>query len=204
MNVVLSPCPYLPPPLPAMDWRSLRAHAGARGPAFYLTSLQYGHYLWRRGRAARALLCLDRAFGADLVEAGGNPVAADWPPPYRALAWMLVHAPRGVFLGNPRVHYQHLADRMNEPRREQRRWRAWACWAITRRVLPHLAGDPGQPVAEPTLALVARKLKAHGLPGEAVLWRRVLEACGPAAVHPKLQRSRGWRDGRDSNPRPSA
>jgi hypothetical protein len=27
-------------------------------------------------------------------------------------------------LRNPRVHFQHYAGRMNEPRREQRRWRA--------------------------------------------------------------------------------
>ena len=31
---------------------------------------------------------------------------------------------------NPRVHFQHLADRMNELRREQRRWRMWACWNL--------------------------------------------------------------------------
>ena len=73
---------------------------------------------WRR--------LLDRAFGADL--APGEPVLAAWPLPYAAMAWLLQHTPPETFIGNPRVHFQHLADRMNEPRREQRRWRAWACW----------------------------------------------------------------------------
>ena len=98
----------------------------------------------------------------------------DWPLPYDAMAWFLRHTPADVFIGNPRVHFQHLADRMNEPRREQRRWRTWACWQITRLVRPEFANDPKHAVVEPTLEQIAEKLTLHGLPGEAELWREVL------------------------------
>jgi hypothetical protein len=91
---------------------------------------------------------------------------------------MLPRVPAGVFVGNPRVHYQHLADRMNEPRREQRRWRAWACWAITRAVCPGYPADPRHRVTEPSLDLISEKLLAHGLPGEAGLWHGVLHPQG--------------------------
>lgn len=167
-----------------MDWRDVRAHGLDRGPAFYFTVLSYGHYLWQRGQAARAILCLDRAFGADLRGFGGEPMLAQWPLPYAALAWLLGHISPGVFLGNPRVHYQHLAERMNEPRREQRRWRAWACWAITRRVLPDLPGDPKCRGQEPGVKVIAARLALHGLPAEPESWRRALGESGPAAPKP--------------------
>lgn len=160
-----------------MDARALTTHGRDRGADFYLTALTYGHYLWQRGKAARAILCLDRALGADL--AGAERVLRRWPLPYAALAWFLRHTPTGVFLGNPRVHFQHYADRMNEPRRESRRWRAWACWAIARAVLPHLPGDPKHQVVEPSLAAIAQKLDVHGLPGETALWRKVMENTAP-------------------------
>jgi hypothetical protein len=163
-------CPHLPPPREGLDWRVLGAHREAhRGGAFYLDCLEYSHALWLRVLPARAILCLDRAFGAEL--AGGEAVLSDWPMPYAALRWMLGHAPEGVFLGNPRVHFQHYAGRMNEPRREQRRWRAWACWALARRAMPGLPGDPLHPVVEPGLDEIARRLDEFGFPGEAALWR---------------------------------
>ena len=40
--------------------------AGGRGEAFYRDCLEYGQALWQRGYAARSLLCLDRAMGAEL------------------------------------------------------------------------------------------------------------------------------------------
>lgn len=144
-----------------------------RTETFYLDCLEYAHSLWLRGMAARAILCLDRAFGADLR--GGEPVLAKWPLPYAALAWILERTPDGTFLGNPRVHFQHYAGRMSGPRTEQRRWRAWACWALTRKVLPHLPGDPRHTIAEPGEEQIAAQLAVHGHPGEAPLWRRVLE-----------------------------
>lgn len=166
-------CPTLPPPRPGLDWRTLHAFRGGdRGAAFYVGCLEYGQTLWERGLAARAVLCLDRAFGADLR--GTEPELSRWPLPYAAMAWFIRHVPPGVFIGNPRVHFQHYADRMNEPRREQRRWRAWACWAIVRGVRPDLAGDPRHCVEEPTLQEIETQLRRCGLSGEPELWRAVL------------------------------
>jgi hypothetical protein len=172
----LPSCPYLPPAPAAMDAGALTAHGDARNGAFYLTALTYGQYLWQQGLVARAILKLNRGFGADLK--GGDPVLRDWPLPYRALGWILRHTPDGVFLGNPRVHFQHLADRMNEPRREQRRWRAWACWALARAVRPELAGDPEHEVQEPAIEQIANRLDAYSLPGETGLWLAALSARG--------------------------
>ena len=174
--MTLPPCPHLPIAPTAMNAGALSALGADRGETFYLTVLTYGQYLWQRGLAARAILCVDRALGADLP--GDATVLRAWPMPYAALAWMLVKVPEGVFLGNPRVHYQHLADRMNEPRREQRCWRAWACWAITRQVRPDYLADPKHAVVEPTEELITDKLLAHGLPGEAGLWHGVLHPEG--------------------------
>lgn len=143
-----------------------------RGERFYDACLEYGHALWHRKFAARAILCLDRAMGADLT--GAEEILAVWPIPYAAMVWFMRHTPRNVFIGNPRVHFQHYADRMNEPRREQRRWRAWACWALARRALPGLLGDERHIVEEPTLKEIDERLHRHGLPGENVLWHGVL------------------------------
>ncbi|MBI2813383.1 MAG: hypothetical protein HYX71_03790 [Opitutae bacterium] len=165
-----------------MDARALTAHGADRGPGFYLTALTYAQHLWQRGLAARALLNLDRALGADLR--GDEAELRDWPPPYEAMAWFLRHTPTDVFIGNPRVHFQHLADRMNEPRREQRRWRTWACWALTRAVRPEFPPDLKHRVVEPPPPLIARKLAEHGLAGESALWRSVLDR-QPALPKPK-------------------
>jgi len=169
----LPSCPHLPPIRGDADWRLLHAHRNAhRGAEFYFDCLQYAQLLWRQGRPARSILCLDRAFGADLV--GNEPVLSAWPMPYAALKWILKHTPGGVFLGNPRVHFQHYAGRMNEPRRELRRWRAWGCWAIARAILPALPGDPRHRVAEPAEGEIEAQLRREGHPGEAERWRRVL------------------------------
>lgn len=174
MSTALPPCPLLPAPRADLDWRALHAYrAAARGGDFYFACLEYGHALWRRGFAARALLCLDRAFGAELT--GTEAVLRTHPLPYAPMAWLIAHTPSDVFLGNPRVHFQHYADRMNEPRREQRRWRAWACWALARVVRPDLPNDPKHAVIEPTLEAIEAALCAHGHPGEPELWRAELE-----------------------------
>jgi hypothetical protein len=151
-----------------MDWRAFSIHGDERGEGFYATALEYGNYLWQRGLAARAILCLDRAMGADLR--GDEAILQRWPLPYAAMAWFLRETPPGVFIGNPRVHFQHYADRMNEPRRDQRRWRAWACWAIARAVLPHLPADPKHIVEEPSREKIEAGLNAYGVPGETTLW----------------------------------
>ncbi len=168
----LPPCPYLPVPPASMDASALSAHGSDRDAGFYLTALTYAHYLWQRGLAARAILKLDRALLSNLR--GDEPVLRQWPLPYDAMAWLLRHTPPDIFIGNPRVHFQHLADRMNEPRREQRRWRTWACWQITRAVRPEFPDDPNHPVVEPTVEQIASRLDTHGVPGETALWRAVL------------------------------
>lgn len=159
-----------------MNAGALSAHGRGRDAAFYLTALTYAHYLWQRSLAARAILKLDRALLADLK--GDEPVLREWPLPYDAMAWFLRHTPAEIFIGNPRVHFQHLADRMNEPRREQRRWRTWACWGLTRVVRPDFPADTKHKVIEPTTELIAQKLTAHGLPGEAGQWQAVLRRAG--------------------------
>jgi len=154
-----------------MNASALTAHGDDRDAGFYLTALTYAQYLWQRGLAARAILKLDRALLSDLR--GHEDELRQWPLPYEAMAWFLRHTPPDVFIGNPRVHFQHLADRMNEPRREQRRWRTWACWAITRVVRPEFPADPKHEVTEPTPEIIAQKLKEHGMPGEADYWTGV-------------------------------
>jgi hypothetical protein len=159
-----------------MDWRDLAAHRSRieRGREFYLTALTYAQHLWQRRLPARAILCIDRALGADLC--GDEAVLQAWPLPYAALGWMLRHAPPETFLGNPRVHFQHYAGRMNAPRREQRVWRAWACWQITRVVRPEFPGDAKHVIAEPSVEEIVAGLRAQGLPGEADRWTEVYEA----------------------------
>ncbi|MDQ8188204.1 hypothetical protein [Pelagicoccus sp. SDUM812002] len=162
--------PQLPNPETGMSWRSLNQfRAGDRGADFYLACLQYGQHLWLQGLPARAILCLDRAWGADL--SGDEPVLQDWPLPYVALVSLLQQAPQDAFLGNPRVHFQHYADRVGEPRRDQRKWRSWACWALSKATLPELPGDPKHAVEEPTLELIEKALSKHGHQGEVDLWK---------------------------------
>lgn len=171
----LANIPGLPKPEPAMDWRSLnRFRKDDRGEAFYLTCLTYAQTLWQQGLPARAILCLDRAWGADLR--GEERALSDWPLPYAPLVYLLQHAPNDSFLGNPRVHFQHYADRLGGPRREQRKWRSWACWAITRATLPDLPADPLHIVEEPNPQQIADALETYGHPGEAVLWQSAFPA----------------------------
>ncbi len=173
----LPPCPHLPAPRARMDWRVFDAHKEDRGAGFYHTTLEYGHYLWQHGYAARGILCLDRAMGADLHD--NDSILNLYPVPYAAMAWFLSRTPPGVFIGNPRVHFQHYADRMNEPRRELRRARAWACWALTRRLKPSLPADPKHKVMEPSQTEIAARLLSLGLKGEKDIWQRVWDGCAP-------------------------
>jgi len=175
VSLPLPSCPHLPEPRTDLDWRTLNVFRdGERGGAFYLACLEYGHALWKRRLVGRAILCLDRAFAAEL--SGAEPELRAFPLPYAAMAWFLKHAPRETFVGNPRVHFQHYADRMNEPRRALRTARAWACWALARVIRPELPGDPRHAVVEPTFEQIESALAEHGLPGEAALWRQVLDA----------------------------
>lgn len=171
--MLLPPCPHLPTARPGMNWQVYQKHGKDRGAAFYGTCLEYGQDLWRRRLPARSLLCLDRAMGADVQ--GHEPVLGSWPMPYAAMAWIMQEVPRDLFCGNPRVHFQHYADRMNEPRKEIRTWRAWACWALACRIRPELPGDPKYDVREPREEEIARGLEENGLAGEREEWHRVLQ-----------------------------
>jgi hypothetical protein len=110
--------------------------------------------------------------GADLK--GDESILAEYPLPYAAMHWFMAHTPTNVFIGNPRVHFQHYADRLKEPRREQRRTRSWACWALAKKTNPTWPGDPKHIVIEPTLAQIDIDLQTHGHPDESILWRSVM------------------------------
>lgn len=110
--------------------------------------------------------------GADLT--GEEPVLHEFPLPYAAMVWFMRHTPANVFIGNPRVHFQHYADRLKEPRREQRKARSWACWALAKKTNPTWPGDPQHDVVEPTLDQITESLQNHGHPGEPTLWRNVI------------------------------
>lgn len=169
----LPPCPFLPDARPEMSYRDLRALGSDRGPAFYLTALIYAQCLWCRGLPARAILPLDRAWGAELKP--DDPVLREWPPPYPALAWMLKHRPDHGFLGNPVRHFQHLATRVKGPRREVRSWRAWACFHLAEEILPPQQFPRDELQIErdsltiPTFDIVLAHLAELGWEGEAEL-----------------------------------
>lgn len=156
-----------------MSWRDLHEHRdGKRGEAFYLACLEYAQDLWTRGLAARAILCLDRAFGADLQ--GVEPVVKQWRLPYAALVWILRNVPDEVFIGNPRVHFQHYAGRLSEPRKKIRRARAWACWHIVRAIRPDFPGDAKHVIREPDEGEVKWYLHVYGHPSETYDWTDAL------------------------------
>lgn len=166
------PCPYLPHPDGPMSWRSFKACGTERGPNFYWVALAYGQYLWLQGLAARSILAVDRALFAHL--AGDEPILQLWPLPYAAIAWIIDHNDPAVFIGNPRVHYQHLADRVRGHLYEQKKWRAWACWYLTRIIKPELERDTKHEVKEPTLEAIQNGLSQHGIPGEVDVFLKLL------------------------------
>ncbi len=176
----LEPCPLLPPQEAPLSAASVAVLGDDRGPDFYLAALLYAQSLWQQGFPARSILLCNRALGADLD--GSEPVLRAWPLPYMAIAWFLRHHWPEHFIGNPRRHWQHLATRMSGPRAELRTWRAWACWRMACIALPHCPADEKQlaeeSVREPGEEEIAGHLKRLGHPGEAGLWRDVLENLG--------------------------
>jgi hypothetical protein len=175
----LAPCPYLPLPPQPLSAHCIAVLHHDRGPDFYVTAMQYGQSLWLQGYPARAVLVLNRALGCDLN--GSEPVLARWPLPYQAMAWLLKHHLPGQFIGNPRVHWQHLATRMVEPRKEIRTWRAWACWRMACVLFPGMPGDERQivreAVVEPGQVEISWNLERFGHPGEVALWQEALRFC---------------------------
>lgn len=125
-----TPCIWLPAVSGRLGPESTRVHSQDKGAEFYLAALRYSQSLWVEGKPAQAILQLNKAWMADLKR--DESVLADFPPPYRALVWLLRRAKAGDagFLGNPVRHFQHLASRMSGPRSEIRSWRAWACFDL--------------------------------------------------------------------------
>jgi hypothetical protein len=127
----MTSCPHLPDYDPALPKR----HGPERGAAFYLDALAFAQGYWVERKPAQAILQINKAFSADLME--GDEILQTWPWPYEALEWMLERSADGScgFIGNPVRHFQHLATRMSGPRKEVRIARAWECFHIARRVL---------------------------------------------------------------------
>ncbi|MCB1087646.1 MAG: hypothetical protein KDM63_11420 [Verrucomicrobiae bacterium] len=151
----------------------MKAHRdGDRGADFYEQALKCAQSLWLQGFPAQSLLQINRALGADLKN--GERVLETWPLPYRAAVWVMREREADQFIGNPRRHYQHLATRMVEPRKDQRAWRAWACWHLACRIFPDYPADEKQiaeeGIVEPSREAIIEGLRTHGLPGEVSLW----------------------------------
>jgi len=174
---VRKPCPHLPPAREGMSWRGLRGRADAG--RLYEEALRYAQHLWLAGLTGRSILALDRALLSP-VEAGAE-VLGEWPLPYPALAWLLrEHPPGAAFPGNPRVHYQHLADRVRGEEAPRKRARAWAGWHLACAARPELPGDQAHRPAFPEVAATRAELQRHGHPGEAGAWEKVLMTCRTA------------------------
>lgn len=168
MSQVRPPCPFLPVPESPMTWRDLEA-ARERGEAdHYLACLRYGQLLWTHGLPARALLAVDRGLFCEVPSL--HPVLERHPLPYAAIRWMVTRDIGGDFIGNPRVHYQHLADRVRGGREHRVRWRAWAAWAVVRAARPDWPADPRHAVKEPGEAEIKDGLGRHGVAGEPETW----------------------------------
>ncbi|MGI9243508.1 MAG: hypothetical protein ACR2RV_22095 [Verrucomicrobiales bacterium] len=166
-------CPFLPLPERPLGPQATKSLGSDRGPRFYEAALNYGHSLWLRGLPARAILLLNRAMGCELD--GSEPVVQRWPIPYQAMVWIMQSRKIEDFIGNPRRHWQHLATRMVEPRKELRTSRAWACWYLSRLVLPDYPADELQiereGVVEPTPDQIGQWIHSLGLPGELAHWQ---------------------------------
>lgn len=174
------PCPWLPDVEHPIGASAMKCLGKERGEPFYLQALKCAQSLWRRGLPAQSVLLLNRAFSADLD--GSESVLSEWPLPYAAMHWVLSSKREGDFVGNPRRHFQHLATRMVEPRRELRTWRAWACWTYACQLFPDCPADilqiEREGVVEPTQEQIGDRLSLLGIPGERELWMAVLRGPG--------------------------
>lgn len=186
------PCPFLPDCPERMDYRDLNELRHERGEALYIAALRYSQYLWLSGLTARAILALNRGLFTSLT--GREQALESWPMPYKALAWLLYYHDGRGFLGNPRISYQHIADRVRGPEQTLKRVRAWACWHLVRAACPAMPGDPKHAVREPTQEETGLELDPVGLVGERVLWSAALEAArDPESAFGKPARPPGGR-----------
>ncbi|MGJ8651417.1 MAG: hypothetical protein ACSHX4_13735 [Opitutaceae bacterium] len=171
--MIKTKCPHLPAPDLEMTHRCLTELDATAEPAlFYTTALRYGHTLWHKGHAGRAILAITRALYADIRE--DDLVLAKWPLPYAALAWMIAEHQSDDFPGNPRISFQHQATRLRGERQDLRRARAWAVWAIICKVRPQLPADHEQVFTAPEVEDIESLLQKHGHRNEAKLWKDVL------------------------------
>jgi hypothetical protein len=165
-------CPFLPNVVEPVRAVGMKRFGKDRGAAFYRGALECAQSLWIQGLPAQAMLQLNRAFSAELI--GDDPMLKDWELPYRAMKWIMSECPPDQFVGNPRRHFQHLATRMVEPRRELRSWRAWACWWHACEVFPDFPADQKQildeGIIEPDKDQILQNLKQFGHAGEDALW----------------------------------
>ena len=92
------------------------------------------------------------------------------------MSWMVANYDEAAFVGNPRVHFQHLATRVKGEREDQRRWRAWASWYLARQARPDLPGDSKQGIIEPSLENIEAGLENFGISGELETWQSVVQA----------------------------
>ena len=175
----LAPCPYLPVSEEVLGASSMRRFGKVRDAEFYEGALKCGQSLWLQGLPAQSLLQINRSLSADLE--GSEEVLDRWPLPYAAAAWVMRHRQEDQFIGNPRRHYQHLATRMVEPRKDLRTWRAWACWFLACRIFPDYPADEKQiaeeGVREPTEAEIQEGLDRYGVTGEVKIWEKAALLC---------------------------
>ncbi len=162
-----------------MNWRTLNSRKDKGGIDYYIAAISYAQNLWQRDLPSRAFLALDRALFTELT--GEEKELLTWPLPYRAMAWMMRHYQEEHFMGNLRIHFQHLATRVRGYRKDQLKWRAWACWYLTRQYRPGLPGDPNQEIKEPHFETILMGLQEFGLKDEAGAWRAVTEE-GPDII----------------------
>jgi len=175
-------CPHLPlidDRVRAADSKKL---GNDRGEAFYLHRLRYAQSKIADDLPAQAILQLNRAFSSDLQ--GDEEVLTEWSLPYAAMAWILEQRPDqgGLFLGNPRRHWQHYATRMSGPQSEIRSLRSWACWWLCEGRLSHdnFPIDQEQIDEEgltlPSIEEIALGLRNLGHPGEVSIWQDILKS----------------------------
>lgn len=180
------PCPFLPTIDHAYVAQEIHDLGRDRSQKFYDTALHYAQSLWLEGFPARALLLVNRALSCRLPD-----VSLQTPDkPYHAIAWMLHHRPEGLFIGNPRRHYQHLATRMVEPHKELRVWRAWACWHLSKCLLDEAEYPADEKqiredlVIEPRRADIAEALKSHSPCDDLPAWEEALIWANAQMHHP--------------------
>lgn len=165
-----SACPNLPAPADRMSYLNLRRIDRTQAPeAFYLEALRYGNYLWQHQHAGRAILAITRALYTKLPDSA--PVLEQWPRPYAAIQWIVQNHSSDDFPGNPRVSFQHQATRIQGPSADTQKARAWAVWAIICKARPTLKPDNIEPIQEPSIDEIYKRLASTTTPAEADLWR---------------------------------